>query len=260
MRRRLATFHWETRSRLSEEGGRITGSVFVVSRLSPDGVLAIIHAVGMVDAYAGLVEWGVLFARAAGANIVQITTNKGLDGTLAPLGFSRVRPWWRMDRSLAGALPKPAPVAGYELIDGSAVPAGGWTDLFNRTFADHWRFVPRSEAEIAAGKPPELCLMAVTSRERAPAAITLGELEAYQGDTRPQPVGLVSSVGTLPEHRRRGLARWLVAETLQRLRAASARSSSLYVDGMSSVRAYDVYRKLGFDVAFEAEVWEATFP
>jgi hypothetical protein len=26
------------------------------------------------------------------------------------------------------------------------------------------------------------------------------------------------------------------------------------------MRASDVYRKLGFEVRFEAEVWEATFP
>jgi hypothetical protein len=32
------------------------------------------------------------------------------------------------------------------------------------------------------------------------------------------------------------------------------------VDGWNHTRAYDVYSKLGFEVAFEAEVWEATFP
>jgi ribosomal protein S18 acetylase RimI-like enzyme len=73
-------------------------------------------------------------------------------------------------------------------------------------------------------------------------------------------VGLISSVGTLPAHRRHGLARWLVAEVMRRLRAAGARSASLYVDGMNPTRAFEIYRKLGFEVAFEAEVWEATFP
>ena len=132
--------------------------------------------------------------------------------------------------------------------------------MFNRTFVDHWRFVPRAEGEILAGKLRELSLMAVTSEGGAPAAMTLAEIEAYPGDTRPQPVGLVSSVGTVPEHRRRGLAGWLVAESLHRLRRAGARHASLYVDGLSPMRAYDVYGKLGFAVMFEAEVWEATFP
>ena len=73
-------------------------------------------------------------------------------------------------------------------------------------------------------------------------------------------MGLISSVGTLPGHRRRGLAGWLVAEVLRRLRNAGARHASLYVDGENPMRAHDAYRKLGFEVTFEAEVWEATLP
>ena len=85
------------------------------------------------------------------------------------------------------------------------------------------------------------------------------ELEDYEEDRRPQPVGLVGIVGTVREHRRRGLAAGLTAEALRRLRAAGARSSSLYVDAQNPTRAYDVYRKLGYEVGFEDEVWELTF-
>lgn len=69
----------------------------------------------------------------------------------------------------------------------------------------------------------------------------------------------MSSVGTLTEHRRRGLATWLVAEALLRLHRAGARHASLYVDGRSPMRAFDAYSKLGFELAFETEVWEAKF-
>jgi ribosomal protein S18 acetylase RimI-like enzyme len=165
-----------------------------------------------------------------------------------------------MDRSLAGDLPEPAAVPGYTLVDASMTSPGTWSDMFNRTFADHWRFAPRGEEELVGDRPPKLCLMAVTSAGRSPAAIAFGEVEGYSGDPRPQPVGLISSVGTLPEHRRHGLAGWLVGEVMRRLRAAGARYASLYVDGMNPTRAFDIYRKLGFEVAFEAEVWEATFP
>ena len=51
-----------------------------------------------------------------------------------------------------------------------------------------------------------------------------------------------------------------MTEALRRLRAAGAREASLYVDGRSQTRAFEAYRKLGFDLAFVAEVWEATFP
>jgi ribosomal protein S18 acetylase RimI-like enzyme len=63
----------------------------------------------------------------------------------------------------------------------------------------------------------------------------------------------------LPEHRHRGLAAWLVAEGLHRLRSSRARHASLYVDGQSQTRAFEAYRKLGFELAFETEVWEARF-
>jgi ribosomal protein S18 acetylase RimI-like enzyme len=101
--------------------------------------------------------------------------------------------------------------------------------------------------------------MAVTANSGEPAAVTLCQLETYLEDSRPQPVGLVSSVGTVPEHRRRGLATWLLAEGLLRLRSVGARHCSLYVDGLNETRAFDAYRKLGFELAFESEVWEASF-
>lgn len=154
----------------------------------------------------------------------------------------------------------PLPVPGYRILDGDAAPRGAWSDMFNRSFADHWRFTPRAYEEIVGDRPPDLCVMAVTEQGHHPVGIALGELELYKHDPRPQPVGLISSVGTVQEHRRRGLARWLVAEVMIRLKLAGARTASLYVDGMSQTRAFEVYRKLGFVVTYEAEVWEASFP
>jgi GNAT superfamily N-acetyltransferase len=259
-RARLARFDWSGKSRVIERNGRLEGAVLVVARPGPDGLLADVYAAGEGDAYAAAVGWGVMFSQAAGATIVHTMLARGHGEGLEKLGLRPVRPWWRMDRSLRDALPEIVPAPGYELLDATCVAPGVWTEMFNRSFADHWRFAPRTEAEIVGGKPAELCLMAVTSAARAPAAITLGETEEFAGDARPQPVGLVSSVGTVPEHRRRGLARWLVAEEMRRLRDAGARHASLYVDGLNPMRAYEVYRKLGFEVVYEAEVWEATFP
>lgn len=260
MRARLAVFDWETRSRIIEHGGKIDGSALVIARPGPEGVLADVYAAGRDGAYFEAVQWAVRFARAAGASIVHVMAGKGRGAGLEQLGLRVVRPWWRMDRTLGDALPEVRDVRGYELVDGADVAAGTWADTFNRSFADHWRFVPRGEQEIIGAKPPELCLMALTATGRRPAAITLCEVEDFLSDSRPQPVGLVGSVGTVPEHRRRGLAGCLVASSLHRLRQAGARHASLYVDGLNATRAYDVYRKLGFEVAYEAEVWEATSP
>ena len=249
----LAHFDWGSRSRLVENGtAGLAGAVVVTSRPSPEGTVARIMR--------ELVQWGLWLSRAAGAAAAQVWVGPGHAEVLRTLDLELVRPWWRMDRTLDGDLPTPEPVKGYALLDGSQLPHGSWADMHNRSFADHWRFSARSEEELMFGKAPELCLMAVTAATRAPAAVTLCHVETYADDARPQPVGLVSSVGTLPEHRRRGLARWLVAEGLVRLQGAGARYASLYVDGLNETRAFDAYRKLGFELAFEAEVWEAPFP
>ena len=261
----LANFDWGSRSRLVEDGAEgLAGAVVVTSRPHPEGTVARIDPAVTGESSARvmreLVQWGVWLSRAAGAAAAQVWVGPGYGDVLRKLELELVRPWWRMDRTLDGDLPRPAPVDGYELLDGSDLPHGSWADMHNRSFADHWRFSARTEEELMFGKAPELCLMAVTAAARKPAAVTLCHLETYADDARPQPVGVVSSVGTLPEHRRRGLAMWLVAEGLLRLKDAGARHASLYVDGLNQTRAFDAYRKLGFELAFETEVWEATFP
>ena len=260
MRRILSRFDWEARSRVVEDGAGLAGAVLVMSRPSPDGVIAGMYVAGPPHIASELARWGLQLSRAAGAAVTQTFIARDRGQALREAGMVAVRPWWRMDRSLASPLPQPLPVDGYMLIDGETTPPLSWADIFNRTFADHWRFAPRVEDEVVDGKLPELCLMVLTSAGREPAAITFGEVETYPNDSRPQPVGLISSVGTLPEHRRRGLAAWLVAEVMHRLRRAGAEAASLYVDGLNATHAFDVYRKLGFVVAFEAEVWEATHP
>lgn len=260
--RMLATFDWDSRSRVVDGNGGddLAGAVLVTSRSTPQGVVATLHAGGPPDITSGLVQWGLQLSRAAGAGAANIFIGRGHGDSFRTLGLEMVRPWWRMDRSLGGSLPSAQPVPGYALLDGTNAQPGSWGEMFNRSFEDHWRFSPRSEEELLRDKSPGLCLMAVTAADSSPAAITHGQIETYVHDSRPQPVGLVSSVGTAPEHRRRGLATWLVAEVLSRCKDSGARHASLYVDGWSGTRAHDTYRKLGFEVAFEAEVWEATFP
>ena len=260
----LTQFDWGALSRVVEDGvGALAGAVMVTSRHSPEGTVARIDpAVAPSEpppALRDLVTWGVGLSRAAGATGAQVWVGPGQGAVLGDLGLEMVRPWWRMDRTLEGVLPAAAPVEGYELLDGSGVPKGSWARMHNHSFADHWRFSPRSEEEVMPGTLGVVGVRGVRASSGAPAAVTLCQLETYLEDSRPQPVGLVSSVGTVPEHRRRGLATWLVAEGLHRLRSVGARHCSLYVDGLNETRAFDAYRKLGFELAFEAEVWEASF-
>jgi ribosomal protein S18 acetylase RimI-like enzyme len=254
-------FDWEARSRVIEDkNGSLAGAVMVAASTSPSGPLAQLDVVATTEATVQeLTRWGVALSRASGAVAAMAWVRRGHGEILRELGLELARPWWRMDRTLETELPEPHPVAGYQLIDGNTAAPGSWADAYNRSFADHWRFSFRSEEELVTGIAPELCLMAVTA-DREPAALTLCDLETLDTDSRPQPVGIVRAVGTISEHRNRGLATWLVTEAMARLHAAGARYASLYVDGQNHTRAFDLYRKLGFEVAFEAEVWEATFP
>ena len=157
MRRMLGRFDWEARSRVVEQDGRIAGSVLVTGRPSPDGTQANLNVVGPPEVASGLVRWALQLSHAAGAGVVQTFMARGRGEALSAAGMRAVRPWWRMDRSLQDALPDPKPVPGYEVIDGTTAPKGSWSEMFNLTFADHWRFAPRGEEEITADKAPHLC-------------------------------------------------------------------------------------------------------
>ena len=260
MQRMLAGFDWETSSRIAEgPDGRIDGAVLVSSRAAPIGTIAIVEASaaeGRADLLGDLTKWGLGLSKAAGATTVMVWRGRGHGEGLDRFGLELVRPWWRMDRSLAAQPPTPSVVPGYALHDATSARPDAWAQAHNLSFADHWRFTPRGHEELMAGRPPELSLMAVADGG-VPAALTLAQIDLYKVDPRAQPVGVISSVGTLLEHRRRGLASWLVAEALLRLHAAGARHASLYVDGQNPTGAVDIYRKLGFELAFETEVWEA---
>jgi len=257
LRQMLTGFDWSAQSRMVDGGGGLDGAVLVSERSTPNGTVTQVSAAATTAALRhDLVKWGFDLSKASGAVAAQVWCGRGHSDGLAQLGALLVRPWWRMDMGLAGDLPMPQPVSTYELRDGNRVAAGGWSEVHNRSFSDHWRFSSRREEELTAGRAPSLCLMAI-ARDGSPAALTLCQIESYMEDARLQPVGIVSSVGTIPEHRRKGLASWLVVEALWRLRTDGARSASLYVDAWNHTRAFDAYTKIGFSLAFESEVWEA---
>jgi ribosomal protein S18 acetylase RimI-like enzyme len=261
MARTLAAFDWAANARIVDgTDGKIEGAVLVSSRAAPVGTMAVIEASsarGGPELLTDLTRWALGLSKAAGATTALVWRGRGHSDGLDRLGLELVRSWWRMDRPLADQPPAPLAVAGYELRDAMSVPRHRFSEAHNLSFADHWRFTPRDEDELMTGTP-ELSLMAIAP-DGAPAALALAQIVDYAADARPQPVGMVNSVGTLPAHRRQGLATWLVAEALRRLHRAGARHASLYVDGQNQTRAFDVYERLGFKLAFETEVWEARF-
>src|SRR5205814_7871683 len=108
-----------------------------------------------------LVGWGLGLSRAAGASVAQVWRPKGQREGMAELGMSLARPFWRMDRTSLEEIP-PAPLPhGYRLS--RAIDRRTAVQVFNRSFAEHWRFQPLDPDNPApAARPPQLELLAVT--------------------------------------------------------------------------------------------------
>lgn len=259
----LRDFDWDARCRVVDGPAGQEGLVLVMDHPTAAGIVTRVEASSGSNDLKPLLEWGILFSHASGALAAQVWSPPEPSGGLAELGLSPVRPFWRMDRPDLEAIPEPGLAAGYRVITQATEPRPPeqWTEVFNRSFARHFNHAPQSPEEFwrRHGSNPDLLLMAVTEAGE-PAALVLGNVEPLAAeDPRPSPLGTVAVVGTLPEHRRRGLALRLTAGCLRRFRERGAASASLHVDGLNADRAYDVYRRLGFEIGFEAQVWEKRF-
>jgi mycothiol synthase len=253
--RMMGSFDWAARSRVIEDSGGPRAAVLVLEHGTGRRSVVRVETAARDDGdRLRLIKWGLGLSRAAGAALAQVWRPRGQHRGLAALGLTLARPFWRMDRRSLEEVPQAALPTGYRLArtaDRQEAAA-----VYNRSFAEHWRFQALHHDDLArTNRPHELELMAVTD-EGAPAAVVWCEVATHDPDLRRQPVGVVDVVGTLPEHRRRGLAYALTAAALRRLRGRGAASASLYVDGLNPNRAYDVYGRLGFSVAFQYDVFE----
>src|SRR6266700_4615723 len=223
--RMMSSFDWGARSRVTEDEGGLRAAVLVLEHSNRGGTVVRVETAARDEAdRLRLIDWGLGLSRAAGATVAQVWRPKGHRQGLAELGLSLARPFWRMDRSDLEDLPATALPRGYRLAGGPDRRTA--IQVFNRSFADHWRFQPLDADNLApVARPPALELLALTDGG-APAAVVWCEVDAHDPDLRPQPVGVVEVVGTLPEHRRRGLALALMAEALHRLRRQGAARAS----------------------------------
>ena len=262
LRRMFVEFDWIRRSRVAEGRRGLAGAILLADRQTVDGTVARLEAVARSQSLdAELLAWGIGAAREAGAAVVSVWRGRGHGHGLRELGFSLVRPFWRMDRPSLEDVPGASVPVPYRLVTATpgTLTAGDWASLYNRSFEGHWRHTEKTAEQwrrrlALPGADPGLALAAL-ARDGAPVGLAVGSIKRYH-DRRPQPVGIVETVGTVPGHRRQGVARALTVELIRRLRLRGGSSASLYVDGHNSDRAYDLYRQLGFGVGFEFEVWE----
>jgi ribosomal protein S18 acetylase RimI-like enzyme len=251
--RLMGGFDWAGRSRVVEDPAGVRAAALLLAQGGGASVVRVDTAARDDRDRVRLIRWALAAARESGAGLAQVWRPRGRHGGLTDLGLALARPFWRMDRRSLEEVPRAPLPAGYRLA--SPPHRRSAALVLNRAFAEHWRFLPLDPDAGPADRPRDLELLAETDAGE-PAAAVWCDLATHDPDLRPQPVGVVEMVGTLPQHRRRGLAYALTAEALRRLRRRRAASASLYVDGLNPTRAYDVYGRLGFTVAFQYDVFE----
>ena len=116
-------------------------------------------------------------------------------------------------------------------------------------FAEHWGQYEADDQRLDAWvDDPRFRrdLIVVAWQGDEPAAFVNNVIETQPDGSL---AGLLAGVATHPDHRRRGLARACIAESLRRLRDAGASSAYLGVDTDNHNRASTLYESCGFRVA-----------
>ncbi|MEA2515531.1 MAG: mycothiol synthase [Thermomicrobiales bacterium] len=165
--------------------------------------------------------------------------------------FAPVRYFLRMSRRLDDALPVLPPPAGY-LIRPLAGPdeVEAWVDLYNAAFADHWEHIHLTpdERRLEMARPSyrgDLDLVAVAPDGTIAAFCAAAIRELDDGGLE----AWINLVGTHPAHRRRGLARAVLAAGLTALSGQGMTEAKLGVDAESPTGATSLYEALGFTVS-----------
>jgi ribosomal protein S18 acetylase RimI-like enzyme len=126
-------------------------------------------------------------------------------------------------------------------------------------FAEHWGQHEAEEQRIDewVDSPAfRLDQVVIAWKGDEPAAMVNGQIEARPDGSV---AGLLAGVCTHPRHRRRGLARACIVESLRRLRDAGATSAYLGVDTDNQNRAYALYESCGFHVATSSASYRKPF-
>jgi ribosomal protein S18 acetylase RimI-like enzyme len=182
-----------------------------------------------------------------------------LNAALAERGYTAVRFDAEMLRPDLENLPDvPAP-EGYVLRSPTEAELPAVFAMSVEGFSEHWGQHEADEQNYEAWvEDPRfrLDLVVVAWKGDEPAALVHNVLEDRPGGSV---TGLLDGVTTHPRHRRLGLARACIAESLRRLRAAGASSAYLGVDTDNQNRAYALYESCGFRVATSGTSYRKPF-
>ena len=168
-------------------------------------------------------------------------------------GLRRVRAGAQMIRPTLDDIPDVPLPHGYEIrsiaADDEAMHRRVW-EADARGFAESWGHELPTERAYQSwrhgpGFDPPLWRVAFRGDDIA------GQILNYLGQPEPGGgrIGFTEAISVQPEHRRRGLARALLAESLRAVRDAGATRAALGVDSQNPNEAQGLYASMGYEVA-----------
>ena len=172
----------------------------------------------------------------------------------ARAGYEPVRHFLEIARPTTAPPPTVRPTVGLELVPWAPEVDEEARLCHVESFADHWGSEPRTREEWEQWYTghrafrPDLSLLAVDPSTSEVAGLVL--CAAYPQDWATVPrEAWVNTVGTRRAWRGRGVASWLMSESLQRIAAADDgfERAILGVDAENPTGALSLYRRLGFD-------------
>jgi mycothiol synthase len=173
----------------------------------------------------------------------------------AHLGFPHARWFWRMQRPLDLALQEARWPTGItlRLVDGSDASVAAWSEVHNRSFAEHYHFVPATPAVLRRWLELPEIRVTVGLAYRDAACVGFCACTVIGG------VGEIADLGVVGEERKRGLGRALLRWGSAWLADQKPRALELMVDGQNE-KALALYRSEGFTVDATRETWARSIP
>lgn len=169
------------------------------------------------------------------------------------LGFNADRHFHELEVALGESLAQVPIPSGYEIVPFSSSRDEEVRQVCNTTFAAHWGSTERSPEEWAASFTNSKRFVPETSFLALKDGAVIGFVLARHYPVVEEMTGVrelwIGDVGTLAEHRGRGVASALLSRTLAQGKAQGYHRAGLSVDTANSTRALGVYERAGFEVA-----------
>jgi mycothiol synthase len=171
--------------------------------------------------------------------------------------FAYLRRFYRLKRQMSLPVPDvPFPSGiGVERVPGKGAPKEyifEWVDTFNRAFVDHFNFAPADPQNFLnwSEVPDENFVFAMARAGGKPVGVCMSEMEHGSNNEE----GWVDILGVVPEARRAGLGRALLADGLRWIETQRAKTAILGVDAQNE-KALTLYRSVGFEPLTESHVY-----